>query len=86
MTIVLLSQSTIAHPGHDLAQEIAQRNAFYQNSPPDLTHCTDLLRKRDMEDKQRKRRQAAIEKACAERGLPQSKNFFLKRTSIQMAC
>jgi protocatechuate 3,4-dioxygenase beta subunit len=63
-TAALLSE-TIAHPGHDLTAEIAQR---------DLTHCSGSLRKRDNEDKQRKRRQAAIESARAKRGLPQSKS------------
>lgn len=72
ITAALLSHVVVCHPGHDLTQEIAQRNAFYQNSKRDLTHCNDFLRKRGMDDKQRKRRQAAIEKARVERGLPQS--------------
>ena len=71
ITAALLHEA-IAHPGHDLTQELAERNAFYKNSKRDLTHCNHLLRKRGTEDKQRKRRQAAIEKARAERGLPQS--------------
>ncbi|KAH8587767.1 Intradiol ring-cleavage dioxygenase [Bisporella sp. PMI_857] len=62
-TAALLSQSVIAHPTHDLTKEIAERNAFYKNSRRDLTHCKDFLHKRGIEDKQRKRRQAALEMA-----------------------
>jgi hypothetical protein len=72
ITVVLLGQAVVCHPGHDISQEIAERNAFYKTSTRDLTHCNEFLRKRGVEDNQRKRRQAAIEKARAERGLPQS--------------
>jgi hypothetical protein len=69
LTASILTQ-VIAHPGHDLTQEIAERNEFYKTSKRDLSHCNVVLKKRGMEDKQRLRRQAAIEKARAERGLP----------------
>jgi hypothetical protein len=72
VTVALLGHSVIAHANHDINQEIAERNAFYKNSKRDLTHCNDLLRKRGMENKQAKRRQAALEAARAKRGLPQS--------------
>jgi hypothetical protein len=64
----------VAHPGHDIDQEIAERSAFLKNSAKrDLSHCSSSLRKRGIEDDSIKRRQAAIEKARAERGLPLSK-------------
>jgi hypothetical protein len=72
VTVALLSQLVIAHANHDINQEIAERNAFYKNSKRDLTHCNDLLSKRGMDNKQAKRRQAALEAARAKRGLPQS--------------
>lgn len=72
ITTAFINQ-VIAHSGHDLTQEIAERNAFYKHSKRDLTHCNSYLGKRGMEDKQRLRRQAAIEKARSERGLPQNK-------------
>jgi len=74
IAVAVLNDAVVAHPGHDLNQEITERNDFYKNSKRDLTHCNDALKKRGMEDKQRKRRQAAIEKARAERGLPQSQH------------
>jgi hypothetical protein len=67
----LLGQA-VAHPGHDLAGEIAERNAFYQHSKRDLTHCNGVFDKRGIEDKQRRRRQDAISEARSKRGLPQS--------------
>lgn len=69
----LLTQ-IVAHPGHDLTQEIAERNEFLKNSKRDLSHCNNALKKRGMEAKQARRRQALIAKARAERGLPQSQS------------
>jgi hypothetical protein len=70
--MVYLSQAfkaavTVALLGHSVIA-----NAFYKNSKRDLTHCNDLLRKRGMENKQAKRRQAALGAARAKRGFPQS--------------
>lgn len=69
----LLATQVIAHPGHDISQEIAERNAFLKNSARrDLSHCAASLRKRGVEDASIKRREDAIAKARAERGLPLS--------------
>lgn len=70
-TAALLSQ-VIAHPGHDLTEEIAERNAFFESAKRDLRHCDFALRKRGIEHSQQRRRLVAIEKARAARGLPQS--------------
>ncbi|TVY37505.1 hypothetical protein LOCC1_G007281 [Lachnellula occidentalis] len=78
-TAALLSE-TIAHPGHDLTAEIAQRNAALKNTKRDLTHCNDAVTKRDMQSKQQKRRQAAIETARAKRGLPQKRHLHTLKT------
>lgn len=77
-TAALLLQTGDCHPGHDVSQEIAERNTFFKTAKRDLNHCSESLRKRGVEDKQRKRRQVAIEMARAERGLPQSQ--YSKRT------
>jgi hypothetical protein len=71
---LLLGQTVVAHPGHDIDQEIAERNEFWKNSKRDLTHCNDPLRRRGIENKSRQRRAAAIAKVRAERGLPQSRS------------
>jgi len=68
-TAVYLSQ-VFAHPGHDITEEIEERNAFYQNSKRDLSHCNAALRTRGIENRQQKRRQAAVEQARVARGLP----------------
>lgn len=69
----ILATQVVAHPGHDISQEVAERNAFLQNSARrDLSHCAASLRKRGVEDASIKRREDAIAKARAERGLPLS--------------
>ncbi|PVH79822.1 aromatic compound dioxygenase [Cadophora sp. DSE1049] len=64
-----LSQ-TLAHPGHDLTQEIAERSEFMQNSKR-ASNCDVALRKRGIDSKQQERRRRAIQEARAARGLPQ---------------
>jgi hypothetical protein len=60
-----------AHPGHDISQEIAERNAFFKNSAKrGLSHCSSSLRKRGVEEASIKRRHLGLQKARAERGLP----------------
>jgi len=61
-----------AHPGHDIREEISERNEFFKNSKRNLDHCSGALKKRGMQDFQQQRRSAAIANARAERGLPQS--------------
>lgn len=69
----ILATQVVAHPGHDIAQEVAERNAFLKNSVRrDLSHCASSLRKRGVQDASIKRREEAIAKARAERGLPLS--------------
>lgn len=78
----ILATQVVAHPGHDVAQEAAERNAFLQNSARrDLSHCSSSLRKRGVEDASIKRREAAIAKARAERGLPLSKSTSVLLTA-----
>ncbi|KAH6717462.1 Intradiol ring-cleavage dioxygenase [Leptodontidium sp. MPI-SDFR-AT-0119] len=72
-TATLLSHA-FAHQGHDLTQEIAERNAFYKTAKRDLSHCDVTLRKRGTHARQQERREAAIAKARAARGLPQKRN------------
>ena len=71
-TITLLGHQVLSHGAHDLSAEIASRHAFFQHSKRDLSHCSESLRKRGLQDKQLVRREAAIEKARATGGLPES--------------
>jgi hypothetical protein len=69
----ILATQVVAHPGHDISQEVAERAEFLKNSARrGLSHCADTLRKRGMEDMSIKRREEAIANARAERGLPLS--------------
>ena len=75
--LIALSAATFfdqafAHPGHDIREEISERNEFFKNNKRNLDHCSNSLKKRGMQDSQQKRREAAIAKARAERGLPES--------------
>ena len=72
LTAAALLDQTLAHPGHDIREEISERNEFFKNNKRKLDHCSNSLKKRGMQGSQQKRREAAIAKARAERGLPQS--------------
>ncbi|KAI1853982.1 hypothetical protein JX265_003695 [Neoarthrinium moseri] len=68
--LALLSSSAVAHPGHDLTQEIAERRSFLNNvARSDLSHCASKLKARGISDRNIARRTAAANKARAKRGL-----------------
>ncbi|KAI1631627.1 aromatic compound dioxygenase [Biscogniauxia mediterranea] len=68
--LALLSSSVIAHPGHDLTQEIAERREFLSSvKRTDLTHCAEKLKARGVTERNVARRSAMLEKARAKRGL-----------------
>ncbi|KFY26443.1 hypothetical protein V491_01301 [Pseudogymnoascus sp. VKM F-3775] len=76
----ILATQVVAHPGHDISQEVAERAAFLKNSARrGLSHCADTLRKRGVEDMSIKRREEAIAKARAERGLPLKRGRTVRR-------
>lgn len=80
----ILATQVVAHPGHNIAQEVAERNAFLKNSARrDLSQCADVLRKRGVEDASIKRREEAIAKARAERGLPLSEETYVILTETE---
>ena len=57
----ILASNVIAHPGHDVRAEIAERAAFMQTSKRDLSHCAAKMKARGM-DKRSVARRAAIAK------------------------
>ncbi|KAJ9145299.1 Aromatic compound dioxygenase [Pleurostoma richardsiae] len=66
----LLTSSVLAHPGHDLTQEIAERREFLGSvKRADLSHCAAKLKARGVDKRNVARRTAALEKARAKRGL-----------------
>lgn len=68
--LALLSSGVIAHPGHDLTQEIAERRAFLGSvKRADLSHCASKLKARGLTQRNVERRTAALNNARAKRGL-----------------
>lgn len=59
-----------AHPGHDVAQEAAERREFLANAKrTDLSHCAEKLRARGIEAKNIARRKAQVEEARRKRNI-----------------
>src|SRR3569833_2571544 len=69
---------TVAHPGHDVQQEAAERRAFLQNSPRDLSHCAGKLKARGHEARSIERR--------AQRVSQLAKNGILKGKYLCTEC
>lgn len=73
---------SIAHPGQapqELHNEMIERGIFFQdtNTPRDLSHGADVLRKRGAEEYNRESLGAAVAKARADLYLLQSKSFYV---------
>ena len=59
-----------AHPGHDVAEEAAERRAYLQSAKrTSLAHCADKLRARGIDARNVARREAVVERARQKRGL-----------------
>lgn len=56
---ILLGQS-LAHPGHSLDQEIAERSAYLAHSKRDLSHCAAKMKARGVEARALNRRSNAV--------------------------
>ncbi|KAI0154570.1 aromatic compound dioxygenase [Xylariaceae sp. FL1272] len=68
--LTLLAGTAIAHPGHDVTQEIKERRAFLDSvKRSDLSHCAAKLKARGVQKRNVARRAAMVEKARARRGL-----------------
>lgn len=57
----ILASNALAHPGHDIRAEMAERAAFMQTSKRDLSHCAAKMKARGM-DKRSVARRAAVAK------------------------
>lgn len=59
-----------AHPGHDLSEEIAERQMFLRSvRRATIAHCADKLKARGVEATNIARRSAAVEKKRTARGI-----------------
>lgn len=69
-TGLALLATAIAHPGHDVTQEAAERRDFLNSvKRTSLSHCADKLRARGTKARNVARRQAQVENARQKRGL-----------------
>ncbi|EHY53464.1 hypothetical protein HRR83_003668 [Exophiala dermatitidis] len=69
-TTALLAGSTVlAHPGHDVAEEAAERADFFKRNPKTLRSCAEKLKARGHESASIARRQALADHLRVKRGL-----------------
>ncbi|KAK6957219.1 hypothetical protein Daesc_000001 [Daldinia eschscholtzii] len=68
--IALLVGSAVAHPGHEISQEVKERRDFLGSvKRTNLGHCAAQLKARGVEKRNVERRAALLEKVRAKRGL-----------------
>lgn len=66
----LLTSFTIAHPGHDVAQEAAERaTSLKQMSKKSLAHCSEKMKARGVEQRTIERRSTILKNEREKRGL-----------------
>jgi len=73
VTATLLGSSVLAHPGHDIREELAERAEFLKHSKKDLSHCAASLKRRGIEARNVARRSAAVKNLRKKRSLSTSK-------------
>ncbi|OTB00563.1 hypothetical protein M426DRAFT_235203 [Hypoxylon sp. CI-4A] len=75
-SLALLAASVVAHPGHDLTQEIKERREFLSTvKRTNLDHCASKLKARGVDKRNVERRAALLEKARAKRGLTKKRDL-----------
>ena len=68
--LALLFGTVVAHPGHDLTQEMAERRDFLGSvKRASLSHCTEKLAARGVGRRNVERRVAQVKEARRKRGL-----------------
>lgn len=71
----ILAGSAMAHPGHDVRQEIAERASFMsQLKTRDLSHCSTKLKARGLEQAAVARRSAIAKNERKKRGISSGKS------------
>ncbi|KFY62326.1 hypothetical protein V497_02447 [Pseudogymnoascus sp. VKM F-4516 (FW-969)] len=68
-SVALAASFVAAHPGHDISQEIREREIALRSLPPNLAHCAEKMRKRGLTADAGKRRALLAKFAREERGL-----------------
>ncbi|THV46977.1 hypothetical protein BGAL_0345g00120 [Botrytis galanthina] len=76
----ILATSVIAHPGHDVRQEIAERASFVsQLKTRDLSHCSAKLKARGLEQAAVARRSAIAKSERKKRGISSEQPYLKAR-------
>ena len=74
--VALYASSVLAHPGHNIQEELAERAAFLKEAPRrDLSHCAAKLKARGITQKNVQRRAAIAKAAREKRGIPHDAPF-----------
>jgi sulfur relay (sulfurtransferase) complex TusBCD TusD component (DsrE family) len=68
----IFASNVIAHPGHDMRAEMAERAAFMQTSKRDLSHCAAKMKARGMDKRSVARRAAIAQDARKKRSIAAS--------------
>jgi hypothetical protein len=82
-----LASNVVAHPGHDIQEEIAERAAYMQFAKKDLSHCSAKLKARGMDKSNVARRAALARNARKKRSIQegQSSRSLPPPSTSQMA-
>ncbi|KAF5874023.1 putative extracellular dioxygenase protein [Botrytis fragariae] len=79
VTFASLFQGVFTHTGHNIREEIAQRDAFFGNSKRDVSHCFERMKKRGLGSQYHERLAKALTKARSNFGLSQKGNSLKDR-------
>ncbi|RDL39686.1 uncharacterized protein BP5553_04026 [Venustampulla echinocandica] len=75
----LFAGNALAHPGHDVQAEIAERAAFMQTSKRDLSHCAAKMKARGIEKRSISRRAASAEMLRMKRNIASNAPYYKAR-------
>lgn len=76
---LLAVQASLAHPGHPVAEEAAERAEFIKRAPKGVRSCAPTLQERGHYQTSLARRQELANKVRAKRGLTDSKPMLSRR-------
>lgn len=76
LLLIGLVGTTLAHPGHDVAEEARERAEFLKRSPKSVRSCATKLKARGFLDAAIARRKAAIQSARSKRSIEANAPLF----------
>lgn len=81
-SVALAASFVAAHPGHDISQELREREVALRSLPPNLAHCAEKMRKRGALANAGKRRAQLAKSAREQRGLDVGKQRESPTTTL----